>query len=364
MKLQEITNALEEIAPISYQESYDNSGLLIGDKKQEIKSALLCLDSTEAVIDEAIEKKCDLVIAHHPIIFSGLKRFNGNNEIERVVIKAIKNNIALYAMHTNLDNVSAGVNAKICQKLGIINTSILQVKTSIYKKLFTFCPIKQADLVRNALFEAGAGHIGDYSECSFNTLGFGTFKALENTQPFVGNVGERHTEKEEKIECVFPAHQQSKIVNALTNAHPYEEVAYDIVSLDNAANDVGSGMIGELATEMETKVFLEKIKENFSAAGIRYTKVLKEKVKRIAVCGGSGSFLLRDAIAQKADMFITADFKYHQFFEAENSIVIADIGHYESEQFTTELFYDILTKKFPTFAVHFSELNTNPINYL
>ena len=364
MRLQEIIRALEDIAPLSLQESYDNSGLLTGHPDMEIKEALVCLDSTEEVIDEAIRKGCNLVIAHHPIIFSGLKKITGKNYIERVIIKAIKNDIAIYAIHTNLDNVKKGVNGKICEVLGLTNTAVLSQKPGWLRRLITFCPHDQAEEVRQAMFKAGAGHIGDYDSCSFNSEGEGTFRGNEDTDPFIGKPGELTKAKEVKIETIYPYHIEKKIIKALKDAHPYEEVAYDIFKLENNYETVGAGMVGELEKEMDEKSFLEMVSEKLQANGIRYTRLRGKKVKRVAVCGGSGSFLLGAAIADGADVLVTADFKYHQFFDAENKIVIADVGHYESEQYTKDLILELLKKKIPNFAVRLTEMNTNPINYL
>ena len=364
MKLREITNYFESFAPLAYQESYDNSGLICGHHDMEITGAVICLDSTEAVIEEAIANKCNLVIAHHPIVFSGIKKFNGKNYVERVIIKAIQNNIAIYAAHTNLDNVAKGVNSKIAEKIGLTNCKILAPMYNTLKKLTTFCPDDQAAALRAALFAAGGGAIGNYNECSFNTSGFGTFKAGENTNPFVGEKGKQHEEKETKIELIYPGYLESRLLKALFTAHPYEEVAYDILALDNANNSIGAGMVGELAEELEETTFLKNLKQTMKTDLVRYTALKGKKIKTVAVCGGSGSFLLKNAIAAGADVFVTGDFKYHQFFDAENQIVIADIGHYETEQFTMELFYDILSEKFSTFAIHLSKINTNPINYL
>jgi len=364
MKLREITNYLESIAPLAYQESYDNSGLICGHHDMEITGAVICLDSTEAVIEEAIANKCNLVIAHHPIVFSGIKKFNGKNYVERVIIKAIQNNIAIYAAHTNLDNVAKGVNSKIAEKIGLTNCRILAPMHNTLKKLTTFCPDDHAAALRTALFAAGGGAIGNYDACSFNTSGIGTFRAGENTNPFVGEKGKQHEEKETKIELIYPGYLESRLLKALFTAHPYEEVAYDILALDNANNSIGAGMIGDLAEEMEETTFLKNLKQTMKTDVVRYTALKGKKIKTVAVCGGSGSFLLKNAIAAGADVFVTGDFKYHQFFDAENQIVIADIGHYETEQFTMELFYDILSEKFSTFAIHLSKINTNPINYL
>ncbi len=364
MRLNHVTSYLESLAPTSYQESYDNAGLIVGNPNWEIKKTLLCIDSTDEVVKEAIQKKCNLIIAHHPIVFKGLKKFTGKNYVERAVMLAIKNDIAIYCMHTNLDNIHVGVNKKICEKLGLVNTSILAPKKQLLKKLITFCPVKDSEKVRDAMFNGGAGVIGDYSETSYNTEGFGTFKGSESTNPHAGEKGKRHHEKEIKIETIFPGFAESRVVEALLAAHPYEEVAYDIIPLDNPHPRVGSGMVGDLPKPMDEKVFLKSLKKTFKAGCVRHTKVLGKKIKRVVVCGGSGSFLLGDAIRAKADIFITGDFKYHDFFDAEGKIVIADIGHYESEQYTTEIFRDVLQEKFNNFALLFSKVNTNPINYL
>jgi dinuclear metal center YbgI/SA1388 family protein len=364
MKLKNITDFLESYAPLAYQESYDNAGLICGNNEMEIKSALICLDSTEAVLDEAIEKGCNLVIAHHPIVFSGLKKFNGKNYVERIIIKAIKNDIAIYAAHTNLDNVFNGVNSKIAAKLGLINCKVLSPQKDKLKKLITFCPEDKADSLRKALFSAGAGHIGNYDECSFNTNGLGTFRAGSGSNPYVGELGKRHEENETKIEVIYHSDRESKLLNALAGTHPYEEPAYDLIPLSNENKMIGSGLIGELPEAREEMEFLKSLKVQMNTSCIRHTGLRNKKIEKVAICGGSGSFLLKNAINAGADVFVTGDFKYHQFFDSENRIIIADIGHYESEQFTGELFYDILKKKFSTFALHLSKINTNPINYL
>ena len=363
MKIFEITRYLESLAPLGLQESYDNAGLITGDPQSEVDAALVTIDVTEPVIDEAIRKNIGLVIAHHPIIFSGLKKITGKNYVERVIIKAIRNNIAIYAAHTNLDSVEEGVNAKICNKLGLKNTRILQHAGNQLKKLVTFVPVDFYEQVSEAVFDAGAGHIGNYDSCGFSVEGKGSFRANEDANPFVGGKGEIHFESEKRFETIFPAWLQNKVIEALLKAHPYEEVAYDIYPLDNKFSKTGMGMIGELTLPMEESVFLNLLKSTFKSGIIRHTVLTGKPVEKVAVCGGSGAFLLNDAIAAGAGFFVSADFKYHQFFDAENKIVIADIGHFESEQFTKELFYELLTKKFPKFAVHFTEVNTNPVFY-
>jgi len=363
MKLFEITNFLESIAPLNYQEDYDNSGLIVGHGNDEINAALVALDCTEQIIDEAIAKNCNLIITHHPIVFKGLKKFNGKTYVERVVLKAIKNNIALYAIHTNLDHVADGVSGEICKRLGIINGKILAPKNNLLKKLVTFCPTANADEVRNALFAAGAGDIGNYSDCSFNAKGIGTFKAGASAAPFVGEKGNQHHEAEVRIETIFKVQDERKVLLTLLENHPYEEVAYDIYALSNKLATVGAGMVGWLPEEMDSIDFLHLVKNQMNAKVIRHTSLLAKKIKKVAVCGGSGSFLLKDAIAAGADAFITADFKYHEFFDAEEQLMICDIGHYESEQFTSNLLIDNIQEKFPNFAIRLTEHNTNPINY-
>lgn len=364
MKIKEIINHLEEIAPLNYQESYDNAGLIAGNPNSEIDKALICLDITEAIIDEAINDGFKLVISHHPLVFNAIKQITGKNYVEKVLIKAIKNDIALYSAHTNLDNISSGVNAMLCKKLGVKNYHILQPKAGLLKKIVTFCPINKAEEVRNALFKAGAGNIGNYDNCSFSTKGKGSFRANENAKPYVGKNNRLHFEEEERIETIFPFDKEQAVLSKLFAAHPYEEVAYDIYPLENKYQNVGAGMIGELKNSMDEKDFLLKMKKNIGASCVRHSEFLGKKVKKIAVCGGSGSFLINAAISAGADVFITGEVGYHEFFNAEKKIIIVDIGHYESEQFTKDLIFSILNKKFTTFALRISELNTNSVNYL
>ena len=362
--IKDITSYLESIAPLSLQENYDNAGLIVGDPNTEVTGVLVCLDSVEESIDEAIKLGANLIVAHHPIVFKGLKRFNGSNYVERTVIKAIKNDIAIYTIHTNLDNVPNGVNSIIAKKLGLKNVRVLSPVSEGLKKLVTFVPELHVEKVRIALLDAGAGQIGNYSHCSFSSTGNGTFMANEGANPFVGKIGELHTEKESRVEVVFFAHNQEQVLSALFDSHPYEEVAYDIYSLDNVNPEIGAGAIGELENPIEINSFLQHIKETMQAEVVRFTHPHKNQIKRVAICGGSGSFLLSAAKRAKADLFLTSDFKYHEFFDAENQIIIADIGHYESEQYTKVLLADFLTQKFSTFAVRISEINTNPVNYL
>ncbi len=363
MKIKEITNFFDKLIPLSLQESYDNSGLIVGNLEQETKSVLITLDVTEDIIDEAIEKKSNLIIAHHPIIFTGLKKITGKNFIERTIIKAIKNDIAIYASYINLDNIKGGVNSKICNKLSLINTKILASKNGDLRKLVTFVPKTHIEKVRKALFSVGVGSIGNYSSCSFNIEGEGTFLPSDNTNPYLGEKLKLNFEKEIRFETIFSKHIKPSVIATLLKNHPYEEVAYDIYPLDNTNDNIGLGMIGEFNEPISEIELLEKLKQIFGIKAIKHTKLFNKKIRKVAVCGGSGSFLLNRAIALEADVFISSDFKYHQFFDAENKILITDIGHFESEQFTKEIFYEILSKKFPKFAVYLSKINTNPIYY-
>lgn len=363
MKISEITNYLESLAPLSSQESYDNSGLIVGDKNKEVTNALLSLDCTEAIVNEAIEKGCNLIISHHPIVFKGLKSLTGKNYVERVIIKAIQHNIAIYAIHTNLDNYNYGVNKKIGDLIGIHNPTILAPVKNTLTKLVVFCPKTHIQEVQTALFLNGAGQIGNYDECSFTSDGLGTFRANQNATPHIGEKGERHHENEVKIEVLVSNHKLNGCIQAMLNAHPYEEVAYDCISITNKNKDEGAGMIGFLAEPISEIDFLSHLKKTFKCGIIRHTNLLNKPIKKVAWCGGAGSFLLTTAKAQKADIYITGDFKYHEFFDAEDQLIIADIGHFESEQFTIELLDELLRKKFTTFAPYLTGINTNPLNY-
>jgi dinuclear metal center YbgI/SA1388 family protein len=363
MKINELITYLEDIIPLSSQESYDNCGLLIGNSKAELKNVLVTLDCTEAVVQEAIDKGCNLIIAHHPIIFKGIKSLTGSNYIERTVIACIKNDIALYAIHTNLDNFQFGVNKEIASRLGLKNLRILEPKTDVLYKLVVFVPETHHDQLSKAVFSAGAGTIGNYEECQFVSEGIGTFKPKEGASPFTGELDELSQIKELKAEFLVSSHRLRKVIKAMNDSHPYEEVAHDIIPLKNVNQNEGSGMIGEFEMAMDESEILKKIKSTFNCGIIRHTNLRNKPIKTVALCGGSGSFLLRKSIAEQADIFITSDFKYHEFFDAEDEILIADIGHYESEQFTSNLLTAILKGKFTTFAVHLTGVNTNPINY-
>ncbi len=364
MILKQLTSFLEEFAPLSMQESYDNAGLLIGNPNQNIESALITLDVTDEVLDEAIANNHRLIIAHHPLIFRGLKRLTGSSLTEKLVVKAVKNDLAIYAIHTNLDNMAYGVNAKLAEKLFLTNLQILQPGGSELKKVVVFCPEQHAEAVRDKMFEAGAGHIGNYDNCSYNTLGEGTFRAGKGANPFVGAVGKMHVEKEVKVETVVPAFKLNRVIKAMLSAHPYEEVAYDVYTLDNTTPLTGAGMIGELTEPLPVADYLKKIKKSLKAQAIKFNHPIDRPVKKVAFCGGSGSFLIHQAYRAGADLFISADIKYHDFFEHLNEMTIVDAGHYETEQFTKELLYEIITEKFTNFALQISETVTNPVTFL
>ena len=363
MTVNDIAQILEELSPLHYAEDFDNVGLLVGNASQKVTGVLVTLDTLENVVDEAITKKCNLIVSFHPIIFKGLKKITGRTYVERVVIKAIANNIAIYSMHTALDNSNLGVNAKICSVLGIKNPKILIPKKATIKKLTTYVPSSSADSLKTALFKAGAGNIGNYSNCSFSSEGIGSFMPNKNANPTVGEIEKLQQEKETQLKLTFDSKNEKEIINTLFKNHPYEEVAYEIISLENNNQNIGMGMIGELEEEMDENAFFNHIKNKMNAKGIRHSAFLGRKIKKVAVLGGSGAFAISAAKAAGADVFITSDIKYHQFYEAEKQLVIADIGHFETEQFTKNLLVDFLTKKIPNFAVNLAESITNPIKY-
>jgi dinuclear metal center YbgI/SA1388 family protein len=364
MIVQDVINYLEELAPLNYAEDFDNVGLLIGDKHSKLKGILVTLDTLEAVVDEAIEKNCNLIVSFHPIIFKGLKKITGQSYVEKTVLKAVKNDIAIYAIHTALDNALKGVNDIICNTLGLTNKKILIPQKGTIKKLTTYVPIKNAEALRTELFKAGAGNIGNYDSCSFNTEGKGTYRGNESSNPKVGKKGELHEEAETQISVTFNKHIESRLINTLFEHHPYEEVAFEITTLDNYNQHIGIGMVGELNSSQKVDTFLQFVKDKMKVSCIRHSNLIKENVTKIAVLGGSGSFAIQAAKAAGADVFITSDLKYHDFFSAENDIILADIGHYESEQFTKTFLVDYLSKKITNFAVVLSTTNTNPVKYL
>lgn len=363
MKIKDITDYIESLAPLSTQEDYDNCGLIVGDREEKVSGVLVTLDCIESVVDEAIAKNCNLILAHHPIVFKGLKKLTGGDYVQRTILKAIKNGIAIYAAHTNFDHFFYGVNYEIAKRIGLNDLKILEPKSGILNKLVFYVPTEERATVLEALFSAGAGEIGNYSECSFRSIGLGTYKPSEAANPYEGQFGIRSEVEEERVEVLVDQYKSYQIIQTLKNVHPYEEVAFELYAIENQNQMVGAGMIGELDESQELETFLAHLKKTFNCDSIRYTSPVGKQIKRVAICGGSGSFLLKRAIQSRADIFITGDFKYHEFFDADNQIVIADIGHFESEQYTSHRFADILKKKFPKFAVHLTEVETNPIKY-
>ena len=363
MLIKDITNFLQTVAPPSLQEDYDNAGLITGNLNTSCTGIIISLDCTEEIVYEAISKNCNLIVAHHPIIFKGLKKINGNSYVERTIINAIKNDIAIYAIHTNLDNVITGVNGKIAEMIGLNNVRILSPKKDILQKLAVFVPAEYEAKLSEALFAAGAGNIGNYSECSFKSPGTSTYTPGENADPFSGKMGERSIDDEVKVEVIFPVWLQQKIIQAMKDNHPYEEVAHDIYELKNHFQEVGSGLIGELKEPINEKDLFQQLKRVFNLRLIKHTALLDRPCKKIAICGGAGSFLINMAKAAGADVYITSDLKYHEFFDADKQMVLADIGHFESEQFTIDLLFDLLSNKFPNFAILKTGVNTNPVHY-
>ena len=364
MKIKEIVSALERFAPLPLQDGFDNAGLQIGLTDAEATGALLCLDVTEAVLDEAIALGYNLVISHHPLIFKGYKSITGKDYVERCILKAIKNDLVIYAAHTNLDNAAGGVNFKIAEKIGLKNVRVLEAKENALLKLVTFVPTAQADEVRKALFAAGCGCIGNYDSCSYNIEGEGTFRAGDGTHPFCGKAGELHTEREVRIETVLPAHKKAEAIKALLSKHPYEEPAFDLYPLQNSWKQAGAGIIGELEKPETELEFLKRIKKLFEVGCLRHNKLTGREIQTVALCGGAGVFLMPLAISNRADVFITGEIKYHDYFGHDTDILLAEIGHYESEQYTKEIFYTIIRDLFPNFAVQLTQVNTNPIKYM
>lgn len=363
ISLNEICKSLHELAPLSYQESYDNSGLLCGDPTMEVRGVLFCLDCTEAVLEEALAEGCNLIVAHHPLVFTALKTFSKGSYVERILIKALKQDLAIYACHTNLDHVPQGVNARLAQKLGLSAFKILQPKAGLLKKLVTYVPESHVETLREALCSAGAGRIGNYDSCSFGSEGTGTFRGNAASNPFVGKAGNLHREKETRLEVLVETPFEQSILRALRNSHPYEEPAFDLYPLDNRHPGIGSGMIGELEQALTEEEFLLRVKQSLKAGVLRHTAKRARPIKRVAICGGSGRFLLEAAVLAGADAYVTADFKYHDFFDVDGRLLLVDPGHFETEQFTPEIFYEWFQNKFPKFALRLSKRQSNPIHY-
>lgn len=363
MKLTEIIQIIEKEIPVQLQESYDNNGLQLGDANSEILKALISLDLTMDVLIEAKSENCNLIITHHPPIFSAVKTIESNDVLGAMIYFAIKNDIAIYSMHTSFDKYKYGVSYALAEKLLIKNIKVLSPEKNVLRKLITFCPKIQSEALRKALFSAGAGHIGEYDSCSFNTIGEGTFRALEKANPFVGAKGDLHIEQEVKIETIFPFWKQNAVIKALLAHHPYEEVAYDIYLLENRLENSGLGMLGNLEKELEKEDFLSFVKGKLKIESLRFNNSFKGKIKKLALCGGAGSSLIREAISSGADAYITADLKYHEFQAASSDILLIDAGHYETEIFALNAIKSLLSEKLPKFATRISETKTNFVSY-
>jgi dinuclear metal center YbgI/SA1388 family protein len=364
--ISKILEQLQILAHPSLQESYDNAGLIAGELQNPCTGVMCCLDVTEDVLEECMQTGSNLIVAHHPVIFSPLKKLRPISFSEKILIKAIKNDIAIYAIHTNYDNVYSGVNLALSKKIGLKmhDLRILEPKGDKIAKLYTFIPPEFEAKLKKGLFEAGAGTIGKYSECSFSTSGRGNFKPMEGTNPFIGKSGGITEEvKETKLEVIFPIWLKSEIIAALKENHPYEEVAYEIILTENEHQEIGSGMIGQIHEEINEHQFLELIRKNLEVPMLRHSAKTGRLIKKVAFCGGAGSFLISKAIKAGADAFLTADLKYHDFFAADSKLILIDIGHFESEIASIDYLCTYLRRKFPTFAVLHSKVNTNPVHY-
>jgi dinuclear metal center YbgI/SA1388 family protein len=365
MLIKEILTEIERLAPLPLQEGFDNAGVQVGDVNREVTGALLCLDVTEKVVHEAVEKGCNLIISHHPLAFKPFKSLTGNTYIERCLIKSCKYDLVIYSAHTNLDNAVGGVNYRLAEIIGLRKVRILSPQKQALLKIVTFVPEAHAETVRNALFEAGAGHTGNYDSCSFNLPGDGTFRAGENCHPYCGEAGKLHHEKEIRIETILPAFRKSNVLRALLSVHPYEEPAFDIYPLENVRHTAGSGIVGELPESEDAHEFLARIKKLFQADCVKHSGGWTGQfVRKIAVCGGSGAFLIPEAMAAGAEVFVTGEAKYNDFYDVENKLLLAVIGHYETEICTKDIFFDVISKKSATFAVHISNTDSNPVKYL
>lgn len=364
MKIKEVLSVIEQLAPVALQEGFDNCGVQIGDITQEAKGAVVCIDITEAVIDEAIALGCNLIISHHPLAFRSFKSLTGRTYIERCMIKACKHDLVVYAAHTNLDNTIGGINYYLANLLGLQNIRILEPQKNKLLKLVTFVPYAYVDAVRSALFNAGAGTIGGYNSCSYNVRGEGTFRAGENTNPFCGEIGELHTEQETRIETVLPIHKRGDVLRALLATHPYEEPAYDFYMLENYWTQAGSGVVGTLPDETDEEDFLYLIKDTFHLSSLQHSACRRRPVRDVAICSGSGAFLIPKAVGYGADVFITGEAKYNDFYDVEDKVLLAVVGHYESEIFSKNIFFDVISKKFPNFVLYMSGMDINPVNYL
>ena len=361
--LKTLLDNIEGWAPLALQEDYDNAGLILGNPQATVHKALVCLDITPEVVDEAIQLHADLVISHHPAIFKGIKRINPASRLGYMIKQSLCHDIAWYAMHTNLDNTLDGVNSYLAKQLGLQTPRPLIPLKGLYGKLQVYVPSSHAEQLRQALAEAGCGISPKYDHCSFSSQGEGRLRALENARPFVGEPGQLHVEPECKIECLYPVHKTRQVMAVLLASHPYEEPAFDLMPLENTAADKGSGIIGILETPCTETAFLDRLKTLTGVPCIRHSGFKGRQIRKVALCGGSGGSFIHAACGQGADVYITGDLKYHDFTDAETGTWLVDIGHHESEQFAKQLIFNHLTKNFPNFAVSISEQGMNPVSY-
>jgi dinuclear metal center YbgI/SA1388 family protein len=332
MKCDNIIKIIEDWAPKSIAWEKDNVGLQVGSLRREVKNILLCLDVNEKVIDEASKKNCNLIISHHPLLFRSLKKIDiERDQKSKILEKLIKKDITLYSAHTNLDFTKDGVSFQLADKLGLSNQRFLLNKSSNLNKLIVFVPVDNADKVAEAMHSAGAGIIGEYSHCSFRTIGMGTFKGSNKSKPSMGVKGKLNKVSEVKIEVLVNSFDLHKVISSMKKIHPYEEVAFDVYPMVNENFNYGMGVIGDLKKELTAKEFLTYVSKSLRINNFRFNKGSKFRIKKVAVCGGSGSDLLETAIKSKADAFVTADVKYHTFQDAEDEILLIDAGHYETE---------------------------------
>lgn len=361
--LRTLLACIEQWAPFSWQESYDNAGLILGDPDRNVTEALVCFDVTPEVVDEAVRIGAGLIVSHHPAIFKGIKRINPASRLGYMIKQSLCHDIAWCALHTNLDNTLNGVNSYLCEQLGLKDVQPLAPLQDIYGKLQVYVPEAYAEKLRQALAEAGCGAGARYDACSYSSRGEGRFRAGSQAHPFSGQIGELHCEAECKIECLYPLHKTRQVLDVLRTNHPYEEPAFDLLPLRNEATGQGAGAIGNLQESMQETELLDKLKELTGTHCIRHSGFRGRKIRRIALCGGSGGSFIGNACARQADAYITGDLKYHDFADAGSGTWLVDIGHFESEKFAMELIFRFIRKNFPNFAVSISEQARNPVSF-
>ncbi|WP_353892287.1 Nif3-like dinuclear metal center hexameric protein [Proteinivorax hydrogeniformans] len=367
LAIAEITKELESIAPKSLAYfSKDNNGLLVGDSSQKVNKVMVTLDITEDIMEYAIKSKCDLIISHHPIIFGGIDKIDTKSKTGRIIIKAIQNNISIYAAHTNLDVAWGGVNDSLAKKLGLKVTGVLdKIEASKYYKVVVFVPLDYKEKVLDAMAQQGAGNIGDYSHCTFTTLGEGTFKPLEGSNPFLGETGNLETVKEVKIESIVSSDRLGGVLSGMKNAHPYEEVAYDVLPLQNNPDVYGLGRTTVLEAPITSIELANHVKKELNCTAVKFFGDKGKKVSKVAVLGGSGGSLIKKAKKLNCHAIITSDVDYHQGQLADElDICIIDPGHYHTEVVIVEDIAQKLNKVFSGKVDFQTALNNCPYSYI